>query len=697
MAIFWKKWSQISNGAAFKHPEKCFQSLKLWKKALLIQSLLPRFEDARITQPLTPYLEETVMANFVQRKDRGEEQDSLSSKQQQFNQSRGLTGQIRERNQRNSTPEGRFQGHKERLGPLSIHNRQQKGAVQAKMEPKVKEGQTETAESSQSLPETFQAKMEHSFGTDFSTVNVHKDSASATELGALAYTQGEDIHFAPGQFNPDSPKGQSLIGHELAHVVQQRQGRVKPTTQMKGKEVNDDSALEREADEIGRMVAAGQSTHEKLRNGDGIASNNAVQMAKHEVEMGGVEGPEEDNSYFSVDTWLNVDIGLPKLTPFYLPDDQTILFPTTYLLDSGKKNGKGTLFSSWEVFYDTFWPWNEVTKNGDFSYDFEWNENNNKVSIKLPSEKAQYYHIAKDISLISDISKSTKDTFIEETFIFRAPEHVAKGNVDHSNSKSSFNFSIGDEFEIQNGIKTNIHLEVNGEDLVLILAPELGAAKKGMDGVKRIPYTKDLKGKSATLDGIVEFLKKQNVTVDFPFEVSNKIRTEIGYSYTSDSYSYEFEGSSQDYTMYGKLPATERNKAVIVQEEKVSSREVLFEKTKQSQISGDWKKNIDQIVTSEAYFNEIKDIADRPLGKRKIGIEGYTDSQGSKEDNIKLSGDRASSLMEYLITCKALHDKGVFLSRTCFTDPKLFGEKLAVQDRVFAPDRKAIFYIGTLK
>ncbi len=77
------------------------------------------------------------------------------------------------------------------------------------------------------LPEDVQSKMEQSFGTSFNDVNVHANDKSANDLGALAYTQGKDIHFAPGQYNPESKKGQELLGHELTHVVQQRERRVK--------------------------------------------------------------------------------------------------------------------------------------------------------------------------------------------------------------------------------------------------------------------------------------------------------------------------------------------------------------------------------------------------------------------------------------------------------------------------------------
>lgn len=101
------------------------------------------------------------------------------------------------------------------------------------------------------IPDRVKQRMEDSFGTDFSSVRVHPESSKAPDVGALAYTQGTDIHFAPGQFKPDTSVGQQLLGHELTHVVQQAEGRVQPTTEIGGMSVNDDVSLEREADVLG--------------------------------------------------------------------------------------------------------------------------------------------------------------------------------------------------------------------------------------------------------------------------------------------------------------------------------------------------------------------------------------------------------------------------------------------------------------
>ncbi|UII34738.1 DUF4157 domain-containing protein [Fulvivirga ulvae] len=123
------------------------------------------------------------------------------------------------------------------------------------------------------LPDNIKTPMERSFGQSFSDVKVHQNSSKASDLGALAYTQGTDVHFAPGQFNPDSKSGLELIGHELTHVVQQKQGRVSPTVQAKGVMVNDDPQLEREADVMGNKAASGKSVGTFTQSANSKGSN----------------------------------------------------------------------------------------------------------------------------------------------------------------------------------------------------------------------------------------------------------------------------------------------------------------------------------------------------------------------------------------------------------------------------------------
>jgi hypothetical protein len=77
----------------------------------------------------------------------------------------------------------------------------------------------------QPLDVSTRALMETRFGYDFSHVRVHADSRasqSAEAVGAAAYTVGKDIVFANGHYAPQSSEGQSLLAHELAHTMQQR-------------------------------------------------------------------------------------------------------------------------------------------------------------------------------------------------------------------------------------------------------------------------------------------------------------------------------------------------------------------------------------------------------------------------------------------------------------------------------------------
>jgi hypothetical protein len=94
------------------------------------------------------------------------------------------------------------------------------------------------------LPDDLKAGVENLSGYSLDEVRVQYNSPKPAQLLAKAYTQGTEIHVAPGQ--------EEHLPHEAWHVVQQMQGRVKPTIQMKGQvNINDDASLETEADVMG--------------------------------------------------------------------------------------------------------------------------------------------------------------------------------------------------------------------------------------------------------------------------------------------------------------------------------------------------------------------------------------------------------------------------------------------------------------
>ena len=94
------------------------------------------------------------------------------------------------------------------------------------------------------LPDNLKAGIENLSGYSMDDVKVHYNSDKPSQLQAHAYAQGTNIHIAPNQ--------EKHLPHEAWHVAQQKQGRVKPTLQLKGKvNINDDAQLEKEADVMG--------------------------------------------------------------------------------------------------------------------------------------------------------------------------------------------------------------------------------------------------------------------------------------------------------------------------------------------------------------------------------------------------------------------------------------------------------------
>jgi len=98
------------------------------------------------------------------------------------------------------------------------------------------------------MPDRLKAGVEQLSGLSMDDVRVHYNSDKPATVHALAYTQGTDIHLAPGQ--------ERHLPHEAWHVAQQMEGRVAPTTSVGGMPVNDNRDLEREADVMGARASS---------------------------------------------------------------------------------------------------------------------------------------------------------------------------------------------------------------------------------------------------------------------------------------------------------------------------------------------------------------------------------------------------------------------------------------------------------
>ena len=150
-----------------------------------------------------------------------------------------------------------IQAKQKAKGPIKA-KQGKKGPIQAKRGRVLQRFSKSTPAPSNGLPEPLKTNMEQHSGIDLSGVKVHRNSSQPARLDQQvnsnpevvqqhkteAFAQGENIHLAPG-------KDQHLA-HEAWHVVQQKQGRVKPT-QSNG--INDDPKLEKEADDMGAKLS----------------------------------------------------------------------------------------------------------------------------------------------------------------------------------------------------------------------------------------------------------------------------------------------------------------------------------------------------------------------------------------------------------------------------------------------------------
>jgi hypothetical protein len=111
------------------------------------------------------------------------------------------------------------------------------------------EGMSQPAGNHTGLPDQLKAGVESASGVLLDNVQVHYNSTQPPTLNALADVRSPEIHVAQGQ-NTHLPP-------EAWHVVQQAQGRVEPTMQMKTDvPLNEDAGLEHEADVMGSVVEA---------------------------------------------------------------------------------------------------------------------------------------------------------------------------------------------------------------------------------------------------------------------------------------------------------------------------------------------------------------------------------------------------------------------------------------------------------
>ncbi len=161
------------------------------------------------------------------------------------------------------------------------------------------------------MPDQLKSGIENMSGMSMDHVKVHYNSPEPAQLNAHAFAQGSDIHVAPGQ--------EQHLPHEAWHVVQQAQGRVQPTKQMKrGTPVNDDKGLETEADVMGaKAMETGKQVQQQAQLKEIEATSTIAQLegrARSGSVSGSAPGPSEVTAPSDMQTeeWTDFDDSLPE-------------------------------------------------------------------------------------------------------------------------------------------------------------------------------------------------------------------------------------------------------------------------------------------------------------------------------------------------------------------------------------------------
>lgn len=153
--------------------------------------------------------------------------------------------------QKKSSAEAFLKSNQPNIFTSASHTEDNKHRLLQKDKRIIKQRKQNTSNFSQNgLPEQLKNNIENMSGYGMENVRVHYNSSKPAQLQALAYTQGLDIHIAPGQ--------EKHLPHEAWHVVQQMQGRVHPTIQMHNALINDNPMLEQEADRMGEKAIQGK-------------------------------------------------------------------------------------------------------------------------------------------------------------------------------------------------------------------------------------------------------------------------------------------------------------------------------------------------------------------------------------------------------------------------------------------------------
>jgi len=212
------------------------------------------------------------------------------------------------------------------------------------------------------LPHPLKAGLEALSGKDLSGVRVHRNSSKPAQVNALAYTQGQDIHLGPGQENH--------LPHEGWHAVQQMQGRVRPTMQVKGVQINDDAGLEREADVMGAKATREVGKDRQRTGSEAVDMASTVQPTVQRAVVGeaplpgGVTAPTK---------WRVKMTGVAKMTGSGPDQKKPIADKVTFDPGTAEKVTLSGILNFKQYEYRKSWRWGDPSwrrRSMDIPFDY---------------------------------------------------------------------------------------------------------------------------------------------------------------------------------------------------------------------------------------------------------------------------------------------------------------------------------------
>ncbi|HAS46654.1 MAG TPA: hypothetical protein DCS93_39590 [Microscillaceae bacterium] len=596
------------------------------------------------------------------------------------------------------------QNHK----PPIVTKEGQKPTIQAKngsgkrLEPvKAKRGkplQRKRGESN--LPAQIRTNMESMGGVDLSDVKVHYNSSKPAEMDAQmnaqmpagvvqnkktpiqqkteAFAQGSDVHLAPGM--------DKHLAHEAWHVVQQKQGRVQPTSTNGGVAINDSPALEQEADNMGDKAMQMKATEASPEQQSEISNpksrkttqQKVAQLKRHSLEGKGETGSGDwdgDDSFFEANTKAMIAPEKSGSASLMLPHLDTVDIPGKYM----KNKGVITISTEMQSMIDQDY-WYAVEDGGsEFVTKFNYHrKRNNVISLEFQEgstmHEVQHAFEGKDGNNYTYVKKITKNddghlTF--RTYFVKNVKHKTYDGKTISSVSSGTNLDGNLGYSIDSEVNPKLHIELDGNDVAMFF------------GAKKIPggsyksFSQKSRGFLGTED-LKQLLDKQKLEVDFSAKVKSHLEANFGFVYKSSSTTTTTQTEQTAYTTGGPL-VQEVNELRIIQAPLAPTKNVFFDQEDQSTLTGQDKLALLDFLDKDSTQDMLGKVRN---GQYQILLEGYASSTDTQEYNEEIAQKRIAAV-RYLMM------KREDLLAEHFTDLNL-GETQAEQRFVDPGDRRVV-------